>query len=210
MKTDINLLQKRKVKQYSAKKLGLTLLAVFLFAGAAYAGFMFPNNARIGAKLASANLDSELLSVSGTEEDTSELTALYKERSKQLEAFKAIDEAKTDMSEYMDAIESSLPTSINLTYVLAAEETIGISGEAKSDGDIAAFCLHLRETGKFREVFLTYSQINEDENLEFDLDLILPVTLSSSSVLSEQSEETDAAQETTAPEESGITEEATP
>lgn len=195
MKTDINLLQKRKAKQYSAQKLGLMLLAVFMFAGAAYAGFTFPNNARTAAKLAAANLDSELSDHSGTEEDTAELTSLHKDRSRQLEAFGAIDEAKTDMSGYMDAIESSLPTSINVTHIFAAEEMISMSGQAKKDDDIAAFCLRLRETGKFREVFMIDSKINDEGNLTFDIELILPVTLSSSSVLPEEPGESTAAAE---------------
>ncbi len=195
MKTDINLLQKRKAKQYSGQKLGLILLAVFLFAGAAVAGFMLPGSALTAAKLTAASLESDLLSASGTEADIAVLTEEHTERCKQLEALTAIDSTKSDMSEYLKAVESSLPVTANVTRFAAADEMITIEGIAENDEDIAIFCLHLRETAKFREVFLLSSALTVDKTVKFSLEMTLPVTLNSSSVLPEETEETAAAQD---------------
>jgi|AGTN01.1.fsa_nt_gi Fimbrial assembly protein (PilN). len=204
MKTDINLLQKRKAKQYSGQKLALMLLCAVMFAGAVYAGFMFPNSARTAAILTASNLDGDLLSASVTEGDIVKLTERYAQRSEQLKALSAIDSAKSDMSAYINAIESSLPTSANLTYIFAEQETISINGTAEDDEVIAAFCLRLRETGKFREVFLISSVLMEDGTTSFAVDLILPATLDSSAVLPMETGDADAAQT------AQITEEVTP
>lgn len=200
MKNDINLLQKRKGKQYSSQKWAMLLLGAVFFAGAVYAGFMLPGSALTAAKLTIADLNYDL-SAPGTEENLTELSETYAQRNEQLEAIGAIDSAKSDMREYIDALESSLPTSVNITYFDAAEQTISINGTAENDEAIAAFCMHLRESGKFSYVFLLSSTLFEDNTTTFSLELSLPVTLDSSAVLPEEVAETETTQQTEATEE---------
>ena len=183
MKSDINLLQKRKGQKYSAQKWATILLGIALFAGAVYGGFMFPGNARTAARLALSNVSSELVSASGAEQNLNDLTNQYVTRSAQLDALTALNAARSDMGDYLDAVEKAQPTSVNISSLSIADKSITISGVATDDEAIAAFCVHLRETGKFSSVFLQSSAANADGNSTFTLLVELPATLDSSGVL---------------------------
>ena len=195
MKNDINLLQKRKTQKYSAQKWAMILLGIALFAGAVYAGFTIPANVRTAAQLNLTELRGELLNTSGTDEDISALNSEYAQRKEQLDALTAIDAAKTDMGEYIDAIEASLPTTANISYLYAGDEVINLTGVAEDDDVIAAFCLHLRESGKFSQVFLVSSTLSSNGTTSFSIHLTLPVTLDSSAVLPEATDEAETTEE---------------
>ena len=203
MKNDINLLQKRKGKQYSAQKWVTLALGAVFFVGAVYAGFMLPGSALTAAKLTISDLNYDL-SAPGTDENLAELSETYAQRSEQLEALSAIAGAKSDMKNYLDAVESSLPASANISYLEASNETISINGIAEDDEVIASFCLHLRKTGKFNSVFLLSSTLMESGTTSFTIELELPATLDSSGVLPKAAVEDETAQQ------SEITEEVTP
>jgi Tfp pilus assembly protein PilN len=190
MRNDINLLQKRKSQKYSAQKWAMILLCIALFAGAVYAGFTIPANARIAAQLNITDLRAELLAISGTNEDLSGLNSEYAQRKEQLDALTAIDGARADMSGYVEAIEASLPSTANIAMLTAEKETISVLGIADNNDAIAAFCLRLRETGKFSEVFLSFSTLMENGTTSFSIELALPVTLDGSAMLPDPSAET--------------------
>lgn len=194
MKTDINLLQKRKGKQYSGKKLATMLLAVVFITGAVYAAFMLPGRALMAARLTISDLNEDLSSP-GTGENLAELSEVYAQRNEQLEALSAIANAKADMNQYIDAVEASLPTSANITYFGASEETIHINGTAQNDEVVASFCLHLRQTSKFSSVFLLSSTLMQDGETAFSIELALPVTLDSPGLMPEETADTEATQQ---------------
>jgi len=189
MKNDINLLQKRKSERYSGRKWAAIILIIVLIAGAAYAGIQIPGELLTAAQQEAMKLQSDIQAASGAGEDVSELSSEYKQRKEQLDALAAIELAQSDMSSYLDAVETACPSTVNVTYFTAAETTITVLGNAFSDEDIAAFCLHLRNSGKFVEVFLEYSTLMEDGSTMFSIELVLPASLDSSAVLPTTSEE---------------------
>lgn len=191
MKNDINLLQKRKGKKYSAQKWATLLLGIALFAGSVYAGFMFPNNARIAARLTASEMNSEIISASGSQSNLAELTEEYAARSEQLEALTAINNARSDMGGYLEAVEKSLPASANISSLSIVGQTLGISGEAPDDDIVATFCVRLRETGKFSSVFLQNSLASPTGGTTFSIVAELPVTMDSTGVLSDVTETTE-------------------
>ncbi len=193
MKSDINLLQKKKGKQYSAQKIALMLVFLVFFAGAVYAGFTLPQNALTAAQLKAAGLNRELTGSSGAGDSLSELTQNYLTRSEQLEALTAIDGARSDINGYLEAVEKSLPTSANLSTLTLSGKEMSITGVALSDADVAAFCLRLRETGAFANVFLQNSIALEDYGVTFSLLAELPATLDSSGILPEETEAAESA-----------------
>ena len=190
MKSDINLLQKRKDQKYSGQKLAMIILLLVLFAGAAYAGITIPASARSAISLVESKIRNDIQSATGDVDNVSELNSEYQLRKQQLDALTAIDMAKSDMSSYLDAVETACPSTINLSYFSASEETMNVLGSAVSDSDIAAFCLRLRESGKFSAVFLTSSTLMEDGSTAFSIELTLPASLDNSAVLPETTDET--------------------
>ncbi len=208
MKNDINLLQKRKNQKFSGQKWAALILVIVLIAGAAYAGITIPSSLRFTAHLAAAKLNSDIQNATGQAGDLSELNSAYAQRKEQLDALATIDTSTSAISEYINAVEQACPTTVNLSLFNASGETIHINGTAASDEDIATFCLHLRETGIFSSVFLENSVdtvvngadnagsgdiliITEDAVIvtSFTITLTLPVTLDSSAVLPEPTEE---------------------
>jgi Tfp pilus assembly protein PilN len=193
MKYDINLLQKRKSKQYSGKKVALLLLTLALAACAVYAGFMLPGKALSAVQLTAAQLDAELASGFGAEQDLASLTEEYATLRAQLDAMTALDAARADLNGYLDAIEASLPATANITWLSIRDRAISITGVAADDNTIAAFCVRLRGTGKFSYVFLQSSVAMETGESTFTLSVDLPFTLDSSGILPQATESPDAA-----------------
>jgi Tfp pilus assembly protein PilN len=197
MKNDINLLQKRKGKQYSSQKVATLLLAVALFAGSVYAGFTFPDSIRAQARLNAARLSDELVSATDKDKDLADLTELYATRSEQLDALTALDTARSDMGGYLDAVEKSLPTSANISSLSIAEQTLSITGVAADDDVVAIFCVRLRETGQFSSVFLQSSIAAPGDTTVFTMIAELPTTLDSSALLPEETEAPETSEEVT-------------
>jgi Tfp pilus assembly protein PilN len=189
MKSDINLLQKRKGKKYSAQKVAMLLLVIALFAGVVYAGFMFPGRARSAVRLELSGLSGELVSASGEGQNLAGLADQYATRKAQLDALTVLNAARSDVGEYLDAVEKAQPVSVNISSLSISDRTISISGIATDDYAIAAFCVHLRETGKFISVFLQNSAANIDGGCVFNVIIKLPVTLNSSGLLPSEPEE---------------------
>lgn len=190
MKSDINLLQKPKGKKYSAQRWLLIVLLVVLGAGAVYAGFMLPAKALNAKKLVAAALDSQLAGASGTDQDITVLTEENNTLSAQLIAIEALDAVRADINGYLDAVESALPASANISSLEIVGQTLSITGIAPDDETIAVFCLQLRDTGKFSYVFVNSSATDENGDSAFSINAEMPFTLDSASILPQETEET--------------------
>lgn len=157
MKSDINLLYKRKIKKYSNKRIAVIVLLLALLAGGMYAGYAIPSGALSALKIQEAELNSKLNSSAETQMNLKEKAELKASLDIQLSELKAINEYRLDMSRYIDAVEKSLPTAANLTELLLTDEGISILGFAQSDEDIATFCLRLRQQNVFKDVYIESS-----------------------------------------------------
>ena len=177
MKSDINLLTRRKTKKYSGKKLAFMLVCLVLIGGAAYAAVTLPAGALAATKLSIVDLDNTLNVSSNTEQELREKTLHSNTLKLELNEIKELAGTKSDVSEYLEAVEASLPTTANITHFDLFESTMEIIGIADNDQTIAAFCVRLRETGVFNNVFITSSAKETTDSTMFTLTALLPVPL---------------------------------
>lgn len=181
MKHDINLLQKRKAVQYSGKKLGTVLIFILLFAALLYAGITLPSNMLASAKIKLANLDSELVSQPAVDQEQAEKTlqnAMLQQAAKQLEY---LNNTKMDATHYIEALETSLPTSAYIDSITTEVNQMIITGVVPRDEVLATFALRLRETGRFLDVYVNSSSVDKDgETTRFTLFATLPEPLGTS------------------------------
>lgn len=177
MKNDINLLNKRKIRTYSNKKVAVIVLVLVLLAAGMYAGIAIPSNMLSVAKIEAAQLDSQINSSTETQQGLKEKTQKEAALSMQLAELKAIDGTRLDMEGYLDAVEKSLPTNANLTELQFTDDAVNIMGTAQSDKDVATFCLRLREQNAFKDVYITNST-SEAQILTFSIAATLPAPLS--------------------------------
>lgn len=178
MKSDINLIYKRKTKTYSSKKTLAVVLLIVLVAAGMYAGIALPSGARQVIKLEVAELDSKLNSSTQTQQQLTEKSAQEKLLLLQHTELKALDDLKREVSLYFDAIEKSLPTEANIAYITASKDIMSVYGIAVDDDVIATFCLRLREQNVFSDVFVTVSTYLQDDKINyFQLDAKMPSSL---------------------------------
>lgn len=196
MKSDINLLYKRKVKKYSSQKLAVIILVFAAIAGLLYAGIALPAQALAAAKLQVASLQGQLITSTTTEQELQQKTEQFDTLTEQLETIQSLSSAKSDISSYLEAVENSLPTTANLTQLSLSGTTLSLNGVAANDTVIATFCVKLRETGLFQSVVLETSTVSTGEESE---STAFSVTVTLASSLDPAIEETDetAADETT-------------
>lgn len=186
MKSDINLIYKRKTKTYSNKMiLGAVLLIAALAAGM-YAGIALPSGALNVAKLHSAELDSKLSSSTQTQQQLTALSATKASLLMQKAELDAVNDIKDDVSSYLEAIEKALPASANAYNIVMLQNGISIYGTAEDDSAIATFCLRLREQNIFESVFVTVSTYLEREKIhDFQVDAVLASSLDSKTLIKE-------------------------
>ena len=181
MKHDINLLQKRKAAQYSGKKLGTVLLIILLFAALLYAGIALPSNMLASAKIRLSDLDAELASQPAIDQELAEKTlknATLQQTAMQLES---LNDSKLDASHYIEALETSLPTSAYILSITMSDNLMSINGVVPRDEVLATFALRLRETGLFLDVYVTSSAVaTEGKATLFSLNATLPEYLGAS------------------------------
>lgn len=178
MKNDINLLFRRKSKKYSGKRWASILIGIAFFAGGVYAGIALPSQSLAAANLNSKMLNDQVIQLNVAMTQQTAKMNEYQEKSLHLEDLKAIDSAKSDVSAYIQAVEDSLPTDANITLISISENTLGITGVAKSDAVIAMFCVKLRDTHTFDHVYVASSTIiPDDEMTMFSLSAQLPTYL---------------------------------
>ena len=181
MKHDINLLQKRKAAQYSGKKLGTVLLIILLFAALLYAGIALPTNMLASAKIRLSDLDTELANQPAIDQELAEKTlqnATLQQTAKQLET---LSDSKLDAAHYIEALETSLPTSAYITSIAMSDNLMSINGIVPRDEVLATFALRLRETGLFLDVYVTNSAVEtEGKTTLFSLNATLPEYLGAS------------------------------
>lgn len=192
MKNDINLLQKRKAKQYSGKKLGLVVLGIALFGALLYAGITLPSHTLSDAQLNLSELNNELLAQPAVEQELNEKMQLNATLSAQVTELQALSEARSDISLYLDTVENALPTSAYITSLTLSDNLMNISGVAPRDEVLATFALRLRESTVFKDVFINSSTVPDDsKNTVFTLTATLPKTLSGSSLIEDGSNDAD-------------------
>ena len=191
MKNDINLLQKRKSKQYSGKKLATVLLIVAFFAALLYAGIALPSRMLAAAQLKSRYLENELMSQPAIEIELAEKTQYNATLMDQVAEIEVLSVAKSDVSQYLSAVEASLPTSARITFLNLSGNMLNISGIVTKDEVLATFALRLRETQLFQNVFISSSVLtNEDNSTLFTILATLPSSLSGSAIVLDGSDET--------------------
>ncbi len=192
MKYDINLLQKRKAVQYSGKKLGTVLIFILLFAALLYAGIALPSNMLASAQIRLANLDTELVSQPAVDQEQAEKTlqnAMLQQAVKQLED---LNDSKTAATHYIEALETSLPTSAYIDGITMADNRMTINGVVPRDEVLATFALRLRETGLFLDVYVNSSAVeNDGVTTRFMLIATLPKPLGTSPEVIDGSDKAD-------------------
>jgi Tfp pilus assembly protein PilN len=193
MKNDINLLQKRKAKQYSGKKMATIFLFVALFAALLYAGIALPSRTLAAAQAKSRLLEEELTSQPAIEMELAEKTQYNAMLMDQVTGLKVLSDAKSDVSQYLAAVEASLPTSARISFLNLSGNMLNISGIVTKDEVLATFALRLRESQLFKDVFISSSVLtNEDNTTLFTITVTLPGSLSGSALVLDGSEEANA------------------
>lgn len=186
MKSDINLIFKRKTKTYSNKRILAVVLLIALVAGGMYAGIALPLGAKQVIKLEVAELDSKLSSSTQTQQELTQKAEEKARLSLQYTELNALKESKNDVSRYFDAVETSLPSDANASNISISRNIMSICGYAPNDDVIAAFCLRLREQNVFRDVFVTVSTyIKDQETNYFQLEAMLPSSLETEDLIKE-------------------------
>ncbi len=184
MKNDINLLYKRKVKKPNGKKVLTAFLGIIVLAGGLYAGITFPTAALEAEKNSVAKLDEELSASTDTADLMLEKSDRINYLEKQLEGLNRLNIQKSDVSDYIDIIETSLPQNANIVELSLMSDELNITGVADNDTTIATFSLRLRETNVFKDVFVYTSQLNTEDGQSsvFTLTAMLQTSLSTSTV----------------------------
>ena len=179
MKSDINLLTKRKTKQFSSKSFAIILIGLLFVVGALYAGIALPSQALSAVKLSVANLDSNIQSSSHVETDLMEKTAYNETLKEQINSLEALTDTRSDIYVYLETVEEALPDAAQLTQMNFSGNEMYIIGIASGDPAVATLCLKLRESDMFESVYLTNSTAMSDSQTSFTLYGSLPFTLGS-------------------------------
>lgn len=184
MKNDINLLYKRKSKRNMGKKVFAVLFGAAILVGGWYAGITLPAQSLEEAKKEIAKLDEELIESTETSDSMFEKLEHINFLDNQLEGLKRLNIEKSDVSDYIEIVENSLPKGANITQLSLVSDTMNIMGIADNDKTIATFCLRLRETNIFEEVFVYNSKadLEDGQTSTFMISAILPTSLSTSTV----------------------------
>ncbi|MGI5850245.1 MAG: PilN domain-containing protein [Christensenellales bacterium] len=191
MKNDINLLYKRKKNKYPRKKLAGIIIGMIIILGCLYAGIALPSQALTVARLEVKNLDGNLVTASMTEQELTQKTQYNSTLKKQLEELKLLNGSKTDIATYLNAVQQSLPSNANILMLSLSDRTMNISGIAKDDAVLAIFCIKLKETNIFDNIFISNSTTSMDGNeTSFSLYAALPSSLSTASLIQDK-EKTD-------------------
>ncbi len=135
-------------------------------------GVTVPANNLTATKKALTNLENELaqfsaLAMSSVEADdetapenvTLESILVDKSEklaflSEQLEGLKLISTADSNALAYIYAIEESTPVNVNVSSLTMSGDNLTIVGTSQDDTALATFCLRLRETSMFSQVFV--------------------------------------------------------
>lgn len=177
-KNDINLIQRRKSGQYSIKNI-MIAIGILIFVGVCvYLGITLPTKNLSDTKAAVIRLEDQLqqfsgiaLSAGGTNTDNdipvnASLDTIYMEKTKQLKALeeqlkslKIISTAESNALAYIKAIEESTPKKVNLTSITMSKDNLSLNGTASGDTTLAVFCLKLKETNLFSNVFVSSSMV---------------------------------------------------
>jgi len=179
MKHDINLLQKKKPTQYSGKKLGIALLVVLLFGGLLFIGIRLPEKALKDARMRLADLNQQIANQTAIEKQLTEKTQKNAMLQQQLAQLEVLSATRQDVARYVEAVETSLPTSATVTYLSLEGNRMTVSGTVQRADALATFALRLRETQAFASVFITSSVTSEpNAPTSFVVTALLPTPLS--------------------------------
>lgn len=177
-KNDINLIQRRKNGQYSLKSI-MIAIGILVFVGVCvYLGITLPSKNLSETKAAVIRLEDQLqqfsgiaLSAGGTNTDidipvNAGLDTIYMVKTKQLkgleeqlESLKMISTAESNALAYINAIEESAPDEVKFTSISMNEDNLSLNGTASGDTALAVFCLRMKETNMFSDVFVSSSMV---------------------------------------------------
>ncbi len=193
MKNDINLLFRRRVKNYSSKNILVLLLLLLIVGGVASAAIALPSLSLQSEKTEAARIEDELKASSV---DTIELAAKSTRKNNLdmiLEELNVLASSKADILKYLEVIESQRPSSLWVRKLDTNDAgRINLGGIADSDKTIALFCLNLREQKNeqgqriFKEVLLISSITDLTNNMtSYGIIITLPSPLSSTDIIQE-------------------------
>ena len=185
MKSDINLLFKRKTNHFSSKSMAMVLIALFFVAGALYAGIALPSQSLSAVKASVSDLDADIQSTSYVETELIEKTAYNQSLKEQISSLETLTDTRSDIYVYLETLEDSLPADAHLTQLNFSDDEMTVIGIASGDKSIATLCLRLRESDMFNNVYITNSTALNESETTFTLYGILPFTLSSSDITNE-------------------------
>jgi len=183
MKNDINLLYRHDIKKESKSKYAVIILAVLVIIAAMYAGLALTSGEIAALKARAAELDSRLGSGASVQQQLADKTQQSRLLKLKVEEIMAIGDSKSAVKKYLAAVESSLPDSANITNLVFSEQTMNITGTAADDDVIATFCLKLRQTDMFGEVFIASSLVTDDGSAAFNITAVLPANLTTSNII---------------------------
>lgn len=210
IKNDINLIFRRKSKQYSPKSLAITIAAVTVIGIGAFFGITLPTNNLAATKKAVTNLENEIaqysaLSLSSDSSFDAEtlpadvtletILILKSERlsslNEQLDGLKLISTAESNALAYIYAIEDSIPAEINIGSLTMRGQTLEMVGISENDTALATFCLRLRETAMFSDVFVstTMVQLPEEKSAIFTISAVLSESLDAMPAVQDETED---------------------
>ncbi len=176
MKYDINLLVKRKNTANRKKLLVRILIGTACVVVFVVAGIVLPAFSRFNAQVKLASLESSLSSSGVSEEELMSNTAYVDKLNEQKTDLEALQASRSDILAYLSTIENALPESARITTLSLSGNELQITGISPGDAEVAAFSLHLRQSGSFSSVFVSTSTAG-DETTMFSLSATLPTSL---------------------------------
>ena len=186
MKSDINLLPLRKNKPKNEKTRTYVLL-VILFLVAMLAAVILPSRTRSEAQIKLDNLNHSLSRFSITQESHDETVLYAAQINSQCDELEQLHQSRSDILSYLDVLDDSLADSAVLSRIEFSGNLLAITGISPDDQIVADFCLNLRQSKAFINVFLTSStMVTEDSEFTlFSVTATLPTALDGSAVVDE-------------------------
>lgn len=191
MKNDINLLTVRKETQNGSKQRTYVLFGILLAVGL-LAGIVLPARTRSAAQLELSALEHKLKAATVSQETYVETMSESMLAESQRTSLQDLHESRSDILSYLSAIEQALPSSATLAHLSLSGNLLNIAGAAPGDAVIATFCVRLRESGAFSDVFLLSSEAGEERGSQttmFTLSATLPTPLSGAAAVEDSSGE---------------------
>lgn len=211
IKNDINLIYKRKAKQYSTKNLLIGIGVIAVIGIGAYFGITMPTKTLANTKAVVNSLENEILEYTALALSESDMDSLesgdtqsqskmglddlliakattLSDLDEQLDGLKLIATAESNALVYIRAIEDSIPNEVNISSLEMAGQKLTIFGISSNDTALATFCLRLRETSMFIDVFVssTTTMVPGEKTAIFNIITMLAESMDAMSMSQEE------------------------